>query len=460
MSPNHIATSNSSSNRKPAPPTETIPIPPATSPRVIPTRTDPISRRGEAPRLAAAAFHTLAENGDFNNGALDLPTSELPPLLSDRLHRSSAMKTFTFVPALALPSGAPRSAWVCGARAVRPAQLPVAARLSFAPRCAAEAPEVAVPEPAAEEVPDVVEIPTEVEVPAEPEIVAEAAPEVEVADDAAKEVVADAAPEVVAGSSTEAAPTKEAPKGERRKRRRRREVEVTLPFDQMTIGMELEGVVKSITSYGAFVGDMGTPTDGLMHVSQLAAGFVENVTDVVQVGSKVKVRVVDIDAVKGNFSLSMKPLPVPGEEPARGGGRGGGRGEARAAAAAKWSAFKFDPKAFIDAKVTSITDFGGFCQLLDAEGNPLENAPTDGLVHISELSESRVNSVSDVLAVGQAVKVRVSSIDKKRNRISLSMKQWAPDETKTLAEDMAAHQSNQPTFKTSFELAFERARKP
>lgn len=294
-----------------------------------------------------------------------------------------------------------------------------------------------------------------------------------VADDTASGPVAEsAAEEVVAGADDPASDQgdekdSDAKPEQKRRRRRSRKREVTLPLEEMTVGMELDGTVKSVTDYGAFIGDMGTPTDGLLHVSQLAAGFVENVRDVVKVGDKVKVRVLSVDVGKGNFSLTKKTA----EEIEAGSQPRGNRKEAsKEAAAAKrealnrrWDEFTFDPEVFVDAKVMSVTDFGGFCQLVDENGAPLDSCPTDGLIHISELSKDRVSKVSDILTEGQIVKVRVTSTDRKRNRISMSLRpanEARSDEhtSASFAADMAEAEKNQPTFKTAFELAFETAR--
>lgn len=344
---------------------------------------------------------------------------------------------FTFVQTAALPSASTRAACICGARvrAVRAAAPPSVA-IRWAPLRACDA--AATPPPAEAEdkfVDAVVE-----DTPIEPGSIS-----------TADDTVAEVATTTEMATAAVEVESKDEMDERREKRKRRRRREVTLPLEKMEVGMELEGVVKSVTSYGAFVGDMGTPTDGLLHVSQLAAGFVENVTDVVQVGNKVKVRVTEVNLEKGNFSLSMKPV---------GGGeqkRSGGSADARRA---KWEAFSFDPAVFVDARVTSITDFGGFCQLIDAEGNPSAAVPTDGLVHISELSEGRVNSVAEILSVGQQVKVRVVNVDPKRNRISLSMREpreGGESGDRNVSAGVDASNSKQPVLKTAFELAFERA---
>jgi predicted RNA-binding protein with RPS1 domain len=279
----------------------------------------------------------------------------------------------------------------------------------------------------------------------------------------ATSAVSEDAGEAPAGDNKRRAGGRRSPGGGRPKR------EITLKLEDITVGMEIEGVVKSCTAYGAFVGDMGTPTDGLLHVSQLAAGYVENVTDVVNVGDKVTVRVLSVDLEKGNFSLTMKPPKSAEEEAAdaerrasggsRGGGgaRAGGGGSSGGAIDQKWSSFTFNPEVFVDAKVVSVASFGAFCKILDAEGNEDASAPTDGLVHISEISEDRVEDVASSLSVGQVVKARVTAIDRKRNRISLSLKAHKADESSNLAEDMASNTGKQPTFKTSMAMAFERA---
>lgn len=359
---------------------------------------------------------------------------------------------FTFVQAVALPSATSRAACICGARVrpvrAAPAILPVLWRPVRA--CAPPTAETEEAPPAPQDPIASTDAPVTEAVPetAEPEAVPEVASPEAVSETAEPEAVAD---------PVAAAPAEDAQKDERReKRKRRRRRDVTLPLEKLEIGMELEGTVKSVTSYGAFIGDMGTPTDGLLHVSQLAANFVENVTDVVQVGDKVKVRVTEVNLEKSNFSLSMKPLDSGG-----GGGRAerGNRSDSKKSTA-KWDVFSYDELKFVDARVSTIADFGAFCQLLDTEGKPLESAPTDGLIHISELSEGRVNNVADIVSVGQSIKVRIVNVDRKRNRISLSMRDYseqsADRDNTSYAVDVAASNEKQPTLKTSFELAFER----
>lgn len=242
--------------------------------------------------------------------------------------------------------------------------------------------------------------------------VAERAPETEVAEG---ETVAAEAPVAEPAAKTEAAEAEPAPEGE---------AEKTLA--DLEPGMELSGTVRSIQSYGAFV-DIGVDRDGLVHISELKDGFVEKVEDVVKPGDAVTVRVKEVDRERGRISLTMRS-----ERPAR----------------------KKEPKAKrlrlkdltegqeVTGKVTSIVDFGAFVDI---------GATTDGLVHISELSDERINKVSDVLEVGQDVKVRVLQIDRKRNRISLTMKEQVAPE---VIEEEEGRDEPLPTM---IELAFARA---
>lgn len=236
---------------------------------------------------------------------------------------------------------------------------------------------------------------------------------------------------------------------------------VTVPYDELVEGAEYDGIVKAVMDYGCFV-DIGTTTDGLIHVSKLGRGFVENVSDVVAVGQSVRVAISAVDGEKKNFSLRMV-LPegegsVEGEQ-RRGGGsrssRGGGGGDAGPALAKWYAEYGSDPTKMVTGKVSSVREFGAFISL--------EGAPTDGLVHVSQIQEGRVASVAAVLSEGQEVSVRVVECDVGRKRLSLSMKPFVEggDDSgsgggPSKAEIEGANAA-QPTFRTSFELAFEKA---
>lgn len=239
---------------------------------------------------------------------------------------------------------------------------------------------------------------------------------------------------------------------------------ITVQYDDLVEGAEYDGTVKAVMEYGCFV-DIGTSTDGLIHVSKLGRGFVEKVSDVVSVGQSVRVAISAIDAEKKNFSLRMV-LPegqaAPEGEQRRGGsgGRsrgGGGGGPDIGPALSKWYAeYGTDPSKMLTGKVTSVREFGAFVSL--------EGAPTDGLVHVSQIQEGRVASVASVISEGQEVSVRVVECDVARKRLSLSMKPYVEGGNEsgsgngpTKAEIEGANAA-QPTFRTSFELAFEKAK--
>jgi len=223
--------------------------------------------------------------------------------------------------------------------------------------------------------------------------------------------------------------------------------EVKYQISDLQVDMELDGVIRSTTKYGAFV-DVGCSTDGLVHVSQLSSSYVENVEDVVKTGDNVKVRIIAVNADKNEFSLSMKPAEEAGKS---GSARKPGSDDR-----VSWNTFKFDPKTFVAGKVVSVTDYGAFVDV---------NGPTDGMVHISELSESRVESVDSILSVGDEIEVRITDADQGRRRISLSMVEWKPpgeEEAKVTASRNQLDEANDAVtssnpFKSAFEIALEKA---
>lgn len=105
--------------------------------------------------------------------------------------------------------------------------------------------------------------------------------------------------------------------------------DVKVPLDTIKVGATFKGIVKSIQTYGAFV-DIGSSTDGLVHISQLTTTFVTSVQDVVKPGQEVDVRVMDVDAAGGRLSLTMKPLDAEGGDAPRERRAGSGGGQSRA----------------------------------------------------------------------------------------------------------------------------------
>lgn len=157
-------------------------------------------------------------------------------------------------------------------------------------------------------------------------------------------------------------------------------------------GQVLEGVVKNITDYGAFV-DLGG-LDGLLHITDMSWGRLGHPSEIIKVGDKLKVLVLKYDSAKGKISLGLKQtmpdpwLAVEGKYPV------GGR---------------------VHGKVVSITDYGAFVAL--EEG-------VEGLIHVSEMSWTRrVRHPSEILKVGEEIEAVVLGVDLGNRRISLGLKQ-------------------------------------
>ncbi|MDQ7029950.1 MAG: S1 RNA-binding domain-containing protein [Ardenticatenia bacterium] len=215
----------------------------------------------------------------------------------------------------------------------------------------------------------------------------------------------------------------------RHRRRRRRRRSPTISIQELEPGMELTGMVRNIQPFGAFV-DIGAETDGLVHISELRDGFVEKVEDVVQVGDMVTVRVKDVDVEQGRISLTMRSgKPEKATKPER----------------KRLPLDAIQEGQEYTGVVASIVDFGAFVDI---------GAETDGLVHISELSDTRVNRVEDVVTVGQEVTVRVISVDRERQRISLTMRTEPDTAELTHYVDEERERESSPTL---FAIAFARA---
>ncbi|MGE0528273.1 MAG: 30S ribosomal protein S1 [Bdellovibrionales bacterium] len=163
-------------------------------------------------------------------------------------------------------------------------------------------------------------------------------------------------------------------------------------LDAMKEGSVVNGVVKNITDYGAFI-DLGG-MDGLLHITDMSWGRVKHPSEILNVGDEIDVKVLKFDNEKERVSLGLKQLrPDPWENVA--------------------SDFAVGKK--VRGKVVSLTDYGAFVEL--AEG-------IEGLIHVSEMSwTKRVKHPSQMLKVGDEVDVQVLEIDSANRRISLGMKQ-------------------------------------
>ena len=159
-------------------------------------------------------------------------------------------------------------------------------------------------------------------------------------------------------------------------------------FARIHVGDVVEGTVKNLTDFGAFI-DLGG-ADGLLHISEMSWGRVENPKKVFQVGDKVEVMIKDIHDTK--IALSLK---FPETNP--------------------WAnaAEDYAVGTVITGKVARMTDFGAFVEL--APG-------VDALLHVSQISRAHVDKPSDVLSVGQEITAKIVDLNEAEKKISLSMK--------------------------------------
>lgn len=172
----------------------------------------------------------------------------------------------------------------------------------------------------------------------------------------------------------------------------------------------LEGTVTGIQKYGAFVSitpaEGGEPSQGLVGIRELQAGFVADVGEVVKIGEKVKVRVLEVDVNTNRMALSMKPEPGSVPEPAA---PSGGR-------KANLQEFADATNTWCEGVVTRIENYGAFVDVMPPSGGD----PVSGLLHISQIKDGRVDDPAEELEVNQQVKVRILRVDEKG--LSLSMK--------------------------------------
>ena len=168
-------------------------------------------------------------------------------------------------------------------------------------------------------------------------------------------------------------------------------------------GIIVEGQVKNITEYGAFI-DLGG-LDGLLHITDMSWGRIQNPNEIFKVGENIQVKVLKFDRDKERVSLGYKQLiPDP------------------------WATTveRFPISARVKGKVVSITDYGAFIEI---------EPGIEGLVHVSEMTWSkRVKHPSKLLSVGQEVEAQVLEVDSNSRRISLGIKQIEPNPWETLQE--------------------------
>jgi len=218
-----------------------------------------------------------------------------------------------------------------------------------------------------------------------------------------EEAVAEEEPAVAEEAEVTDAEARALQKTHTNKRKRAARPEPTVQLDELEVGATVEGVVRNVVSYGAFV-DIGAPKDGMLHVSDISNSFVSNIEDVISVGDTISARIKSVDAEQGRFALIMK------EAGASNGARRGGQSQKKKPDLSALA--NYDTKEVMKGKVVSVMDFGCFVSI---------NDNTDGLVHISQLQEGHTDSVASVVSVGDEVDVRIIGIDMERQRVSLSM---------------------------------------
>lgn len=171
----------------------------------------------------------------------------------------------------------------------------------------------------------------------------------------------------------------------------------------LEIGQVRDGAVKNITDFGAFI-DLGG-VDGLLHITDMSWGRINHPSELVSIGDRIKVKVLNFEEGKTRISLGMKQLtPYP------------------------WDGVdeKYPTGSIVDGRVVSTTDYGAFVEL---------ERGVEGLVHISEMSWTQhVRHPSKIVNVGDIIKVKILSVDKANEKISLGIKQLEPDPWSTIDE--------------------------
>ena len=181
-------------------------------------------------------------------------------------------------------------------------------------------------------------------------------------------------------------------------------------WENAAVGDRFEGTVKSLTTFGAFV-DLGC-VDGLLHITELTWKKIGHPSEVVNVGDKISVYIKDIDKENKKISLGYKD---PNADP--------------------FVLFTNNYKVgdTVKVKIVSIMPFGAFANITDG---------VDGLIHISQLSDKRVNKPSDVVAVGDEVEAKIVDINTETRKVGLSMRALieeakAAEESADVAADVA-----------------------
>lgn len=176
-------------------------------------------------------------------------------------------------------------------------------------------------------------------------------------------------------------------------------------WETAEVGQTFTGKVKSITSYGAFV-DLGA-VDGMVHITELSWKRIKNPTEVVNIGDEVTVFIKALDPEKKRISLGHR---LDAENP--------------------WTilAEKYNVEDVVNVKIVSLTPFGAFAEVIPG---------IDGLIHISQISNKKVNKPEDELTVGETVEAKITAIDFEAKKVSLSMRALLEPVVEEAAEEVA-----------------------
>ncbi len=175
-------------------------------------------------------------------------------------------------------------------------------------------------------------------------------------------------------------------------------------FESIHEGDTVEGFVKNVTDFGAFV-DLGG-ADGLLHISEMSWGRVENPKKVFKVGEKLRVLIKEISGSKIALSLKFEE-----ENPWRG------------------AAQKYAVGSIVTGKVARMTDFGAFIEL---------EPGVDALLHVSQISKEHIEKPADVLKIGEEITAKVVDFNDADKKISLSIKAMLASEPKAAEEDVVS----------------------
>jgi 4-hydroxy-3-methylbut-2-enyl diphosphate reductase len=179
------------------------------------------------------------------------------------------------------------------------------------------------------------------------------------------------------------------------------------------IGKRYSGVVKSLTSYGAFV-DLGG-VFGMIHISELSWTHIKHPNEVVNVGDTVDVYIKDINEETKKISLGFKNAD---ENP--------------------WTILqnKYPEGTVVEATIVGLTTFGAFANIIPG---------IDGLIHISQIANKRIDKPADVLKVGEKVEAKITAIDFENKRVSLSMRELLPEEEHAPVKEEAVEEVAEDT---------------